>query len=42
MPRAAMRSGLSQARMANVRPPTIEARCTPLIADSRGCTTRMR
>ena len=42
MPWAAIRSGLSQTRMANVRSPKMSARCTPLIAASFGCTTRVR
>ena len=42
MPSAAIRSGFSQIRMANVRPPRMSARCTPLIAESFGCTTRVR
>ena len=37
---AAMRSGFSQARIANVRPPRMSARCTPSIADKRGWTMR--
>ena len=39
---AAIRSGLSQTRIAKVRPPRISARCTPLIAERRGCTIRTR
>ena len=42
MPRAAILSGFSQMRMAKVRSPRMSARCTPLIAESRGCTTRVR
>ena len=42
MPSAAILSGLSQIRIANVRSPKISARCTPEIADSLGCTTRFR
>ena len=42
MPSAAILSGLSQTRMAKVRSPRMSARCTPLIADSLGCTTRVR
>src|SRR5258707_1229509 len=36
-----MRSGLSQIRIANVRPPRMSARCTPLIALSFGWTPRV-
>ena len=36
MPCAAMASGLSQMRIANVRAPRMSARCTPLIALSFG------
>ncbi len=39
---AAIRSGLSQMRMAKVRAPRISARCTPSMAESRGWTTRTR
>ena len=42
MPWAAISSGLSQTRMANVRSPKMSARCTPLMAVSFGCTTRVR
>ena len=42
MPNAAIRSGFSQMRIANVRAPRMSARCTPLIAVSFGCTTRVR
>ena len=42
MPWAAMRAGSSQTRMANVRSPKMSARCTPLMAESFGCTTRTR
>ena len=35
-PCAAMRSGFNQMRIANVRPPSTSARCTPLTADRRG------
>ena len=39
---AAMRSGLSQMRMAKVRPPRMSAFCTPSRAVRRGWTTRTR
>ena len=39
---AAMRSGFNQSRIANVRPPRMSARCTPSMAESRGCATRTR
>ena len=42
MPSAAILSGFSQMRIANVRSPRMSARCTPLIARSFGCTTRVR
>ena len=42
IPMAAIRSGLSQTRIANVRPPRMSARCTPWIALSLGWTTRVR
>jgi len=42
MPSDAIFSGLSQTRMANVRSPKISAFCTPLMALSFGCTTRVR
>ena len=42
MPCAAIWSGLSQIRMAKVRSPRMSARCTPLMALSFGCTTRVR
>jgi hypothetical protein len=42
MPWAAIRSGLSQIRMAKVRSPKMSARCTPLMAEIFGCTTRVR
>jgi hypothetical protein len=42
MPRAAIRCGSSQTRMANVRSPKMSARCTPAIALSFGWTTRVR
>ncbi len=41
-PSAAIRSGLSQIRIANVRLPRMSARWTPLIAVSFGWTTRVR
>jgi len=37
---AAIRSGLSQTRIANVRPPRMSARCTPWMELSLGWTTR--
>ena len=40
--RAAIRSGLSQTRMAKVRAPRMSARCTPWMAVRRGWTTRTR
>ncbi len=42
MPCAAIWSGFSHTRMANVRSPRMSARCTPLIALKAGCTTRVR
>ena len=42
MPYDAIRSGLSQIRIAKVRSPRMSARWTPLIALSFGCTTRIR
>ena len=42
MPSAAILSGLSHTRMAKVRSPRMSARCTPPIALSLGCTTRVR
>ena len=42
MPRAAILSAFSQTLIANVRSPRMSARCTPLMADSRGWTTRVR
>ena len=39
---AAIRSGLSQMRMAKVRAPRMSARCTPSMADRRGWTMRTR
>ena len=39
---AAIFSDLSQIRMANVWPPRMSARCTPLMALSLGWTTRVR
>ena len=39
---AAMRSGLSQRRIAKVRPPRMSARCTPSSAERRGWTERTR
>ena len=41
-PSAAILSGLSQMRMANVWPPRIWALATPLMVCSLGCTTRVR
>ena len=37
-----MRSGFSQIRIAKMRLPRMSARCTPLTAESFGCTTRVR
>ena len=42
MLKAAMWSGLSQMRMANVRPPRMSALCTPGTDERRGWTTRTR
>ncbi len=42
MPYEAIRSGLSQMRIANVRSPRMSARWTPLTALSFGWTTRIR
>jgi len=41
-PCAAIWSGFNQMRIANVRPPSTSAFCTPDTAESRGCTTRTR
>ena len=42
MPRAAIFSGFNQMRMAKVRLPRMSARWTPEIAESFGCTTRVK
>ena len=42
IPRAAIRAGSSQSRIAKVWPPRMSAEATPSTVASSGCTTRVR